>query len=242
MDRAEWAEVHWDRRLCPAEAARREFATHPGTSADTEEPDRPREPYRVAVAIPRTGWGRGPGGRVCGWGHARSTRSCVAGRIDRWLTDRRLAGIHRLLAQVEPVAHIVQSERIGHRLAIAQSLGGVEGLERLVDDPGGDEDAEDPRNVAHADQHGEDHDMDQPFEELAVVHGADAGDEAENPGSAAAGLGRAGGDGGKGLLIGLPGAETWLAEDLSTGSAVRVQPGQRAFPQFWQNAVAVTPG
>jgi hypothetical protein len=77
-------------------------------------------------------------------------------------------------AEIQPVAHLIQSQGIGRRLAFAQSLGGVECLKRLVEAPGADEDAEDPVVLRDAYQHGKDDNMDESLEELPVVHGADS--------------------------------------------------------------------
>ena len=64
-------------------------------------------------------------------------------------------------------------------------------LDDLIADPAGDEEAEDAVFVGELDEDGEDDEVDDAFGVLAVVHGADAGDEAEQGGEA--GVGSAGG-------------------------------------------------
>jgi hypothetical protein len=58
-------------------------------------------------------------------------------------------------------------------------------------------------------------DMDEAFEELAVIHGAHAGDDAEH--SRCGWVGPTGGMRDEGLLIGLPGGEAGFAENLTSG-------------------------
>jgi hypothetical protein len=64
----------------------------------------------------------------------------------------------------------------------------VVGFENLIDDPAGDEDAEDAVFVGQADEDGEDDEMDDALGVLAVVHGSDARDDAEECGEAGIGL------------------------------------------------------
>jgi len=168
-----------------------------------------RRPGSPGVCIRRSG----AGARLREW--LREWR--CAGLAGRGLAGPRLSRILRVLAQVQPVAHVVQSQRIGHRQSVAQGFGGVEGLKRLVENPCGNEDAEDPRDVGHADQHGEDHHVDESLEKLPVVHGADAGNQTEH--GCRSGVRCARRDGDKGLLIGLPGGEAGLAEHLAPGGS-----------------------
>jgi hypothetical protein len=55
----------------------------------------------------------------------------------------------------------------------------MESLERLVQNPGTDEDSKDRIVVGDRNQDSENDNVDQSFEELAVVHGADAGNKAQ---------------------------------------------------------------
>jgi len=169
------------------------------------------------------GWliARGPGisGRVC---RAGVDEAGVGGSGIRWATPRLilagglvragLAGCTRTLAEIEPVPHFIKPQGVWWGLAVAQSPGSVEGLKRLVEDPCGNEKAKNAVVLRDADQHGEDHDVDQALEELSVVHGADAGDEAENGSSGGVRTLRVRGD--KGLLKSLPGSPARLAENL----------------------------
>ena len=85
-------------------------------------------------------------------------------------------------AKVEPVAYFVEAERIGQRLAVAKRSSRVVGLKRLVENPSADEDSKDSVILRDAYQHREDDYMDESFEELAVIHRANAGDKAQNGG------------------------------------------------------------
>ena len=91
-------------------------------------------------------------------------------------------------AEAETFAEIVEAEGIGERGAVAAGAGGVVGLDDLIADPAGDEEAEDAVLVGEADEDGEDDEVDDAFGVLAVVHGADAGDEAEQGGEAGVGF------------------------------------------------------
>ena len=86
--------------------------------------------------------------------------------------------------------------------------------------------------IGDADQHREDHHVDQALEELAVVHGAHAGNEAQT--AAAARVGRAGGSRDKRLLIALPGGRRRARRESVLRRTLRTQPAQSALPQFWQ--------
>ena len=57
--------------------------------------------------------------------------------------------------------------------------GGVVGFENLIDDPTCDEDAEDAMLVSQCNENGEDDEMDDSLGILAVIHRADAGDDAQ---------------------------------------------------------------
>ena len=96
-----------------------------------------------------------------------------------------------------------------------------------------------PDTWAMLTQHGEDHHVDQALEELAVVHGADAGDEAQHGGGRRVGppVGR-----GQRVADRFARRQSMARREPDLPGAVRTQPAQRAFPQFWQKAVAVTPG
>jgi hypothetical protein len=61
-------------------------------------------------------------------------------------------------------------------------------LDDLIADPAGDEEAEDAVLVGEGYEDGEDDEVDDAFGVLAVVHGADAGDKAEQGGEAGVGL------------------------------------------------------
>ena len=127
--------------------------------------------------------------------------------------------------EVEPVAYFVQTEWIGKRLAVAPRDCGVIGLKGLVQNPCADEDAEDTVVIGNADENCEDHDVNQALEELAVVHGADAGDDAQNRGCYR--IGRTCGRRDKRLLIGLPGYGAGLAENLPPGGIANAVGAER---------------
>jgi hypothetical protein len=91
----------------------------------------------------------------------------------------------------------------------------VIGLEGLVQNPCADEDAEDAVVIGDADEHCEDDDVNQALEELAVVHGADPGDDTQNRGCYRAGC--ACGRRDKRLLIALPRYGARFAENLPSG-------------------------
>ena len=105
-------------------------------------------------------------------------------RRNRSRRRRSRLRLRRILrtAQVEPVAHLVQAQRIGQRRPVAPRDCRVVGLKRLVKDPRGNEEAEDPVVIGKIHQHREDHYVDQPFEKLAVVHGAHAGYQSQHRG------------------------------------------------------------
>ena len=135
--------------------------------------------------------------RLASWGHT-------------WILSRML----RTAAEVQPVAHFVQTERIGQRVAVTQCSCRVVGLKGLVENPCADEDSEDPVILRNAYQHGEDDHVDEALEELAVVHCAHARNEAEDGGGR--GVGRTRNSRNKRLLIGLPCVHAWFAENLSS--------------------------
>ena len=107
----------------------------------------------------------------------------AAGGVVLW---RSVAG--PCFAEAEAFAKIVEAERIGERRAIAAGLGSVVSFDDLIADPTGDEEAEDAVLVGEGDEDGEDDEVDDAFGVLAVVHGADAGDEAEEGGEAGVGF------------------------------------------------------
>ena len=87
-------------------------------------------------------------------------------------------------AEAEAFAQIVQTKRVGKRGSVAAGAGGVVRFENLIDDPAGDEDAEDAIFVGQRDEDGEDNEMNDSLGVLAVVHGTDTGDDAEKGGQA----------------------------------------------------------
>ena len=93
-------------------------------------------------------------------------------------------GVGPGFAEAEAFAEIIEAEGVGEGGAIAAGVGGVVGLDDLIADPAGDEEAEDAVFVGERDEDGEDDEVDDAFGVLAVVHGADAGDEAEQGGEA----------------------------------------------------------
>jgi hypothetical protein len=60
----------------------------------------------------------------------------------------------------------------------------VVGFDDLIEDPAGDEEAKDTVFSGETDQNGKDDQVDDPLGVLAVVHGADAGNEAQKGGEA----------------------------------------------------------
>jgi len=157
----------------------------------------------------RVCWARINEAGVGGTGIRRATpRLVLAGGLVR----AGLAGCTRTLAEIEPITHLIEAQGIRWGLAVAERPGGMEGLKRLVEDPGGNKEAEDSVVFRDADQHGKYHDVDQALEELSVVHGADAGDEAENGSRRGVRTLRVCGD--ERLLQSLPGSPAGLAENL----------------------------
>ena len=71
---------------------------------------------------------------------------------------------------------------MGERRAVASGARSVVGLDDLVADPAGDEETEEAVLVGEADENREDDQVHDTLGVLAVVHGADAGDEAEQSG------------------------------------------------------------
>jgi hypothetical protein len=100
-------------------------------------------------------------------------------------------------AEAEAFAEVVEAKGVGERCAVTAGFRGVVRLDDLVADPAGDEEAEDAVLVGERDEDSEDDEVDDAFGILAVVHGADAGDEAEQGGEAGVWLsgGRRWGDG-----------------------------------------------
>ena len=91
-------------------------------------------------------------------------------------------------AETETLAEVVQAEGIGKRGAVAACACSVMGFDDLVDDPSCDEEPEDAVFVGERDEDGEDDEVDDAFGVLAVVHGADAGDETEQGSQAGVGF------------------------------------------------------
>ncbi len=91
-------------------------------------------------------------------------------------------------AEAEALAEIVEAEGVGQGGAVATGAGGVVGLDDLVEDPAGDEEAEDAVFVGQRDEDREDDQVNDALGVLAVVHRADAGDEAEQGGEAGVGF------------------------------------------------------
>ena len=84
------------------------------------------------------------------------------------------------MPEAEALSNIVQTERIGNLEPIALGTRGLVGIENHVEDPAGDKHAEDFIHVVcKGCKHSEDDDVRNPLRELAVVHGAYAGNEAE---------------------------------------------------------------
>ncbi len=79
----------------------------------------------------------------------------------------------------QDVADVVQAEGVGKRGSGEAGAGSVIGVDSLVDDPAEGEELED---AADAGEDGEDDEVNDAFGILAVVHGADAGNEAEQGG------------------------------------------------------------
>ena len=85
-------------------------------------------------------------------------------------------------SEAKTLAEIVQAKRIWERSAIATSFSSVVGLDHLVAHPAGYEESEDAVLVREADKNREHYQMHNTLGVLAVVHGADAGDEAQQRG------------------------------------------------------------
>ena len=128
-------------------------------------------------------------------------------------------------SNIQPVAYFIQTERIGKRLSIAPRNRGVIGLEGLVKNPCGNKDAEDAVVVGDADQYREDYDVEQTLEELAVVHGADAGDKSQDCGCHW--VGRAHRRRDKRLLKALPGDGAGFAQNLPSGRVANAVGAER---------------
>jgi hypothetical protein len=87
------------------------------------------------------------------------------------------------------LGEVVDAEGIGQGHAVAAGARGVVRVDDHVDDPAEDEEMED--NMGGRDEYGEDDEMEDALGVLLVVHGANAGDEAEERGQAGVGLGGA---------------------------------------------------
>ena len=85
-------------------------------------------------------------------------------------------------SEAETLAKIVQAKRIWERSAISTSFRSVVGLDHLIAHPAGDEESEDAVLVGETDKNREDYQVHNTLGVLAVVHSADAGDEAQQRG------------------------------------------------------------
>ena len=85
-------------------------------------------------------------------------------------------------SEAKTLAEIVQAKRIREGSAIATGFSSVVGLYHLVAHPAGDEESEDAVLVGETDKNREDYQVHNTLGVLAVVHGADAGDEAQQCG------------------------------------------------------------
>jgi hypothetical protein len=95
-------------------------------------------------------------------------------------------------------------------------------LDDLIADPAGDEEAKDAVLICQADEDGEDNEVDDALGILAVIHGADAGDEAEEGGEARVGFarGRWGRDGARDGVVYVA-----VASDVGASGRGRTGPG-----------------
>jgi hypothetical protein len=93
-----------------------------------------------------------------------------------------MAGARPGFSEAKTFAEIVQAKRIRERSAIATGFRSVVALDHLVAHPAGDEESEDAVLVCEADKNREDYQVHNTLGVLAVVHGADAGDEAQQRG------------------------------------------------------------
>ena len=116
-----------------------------------------------------------------------SLEGSLIGRLIRALTGglararrSRWRALRRPTARDKPTAQLVQSERVGQRIAVAPCPRRVIRVEHLVEDPPHHEDAEDAKDVRRAHQHREDRQVHQALDELAVVHRAHAGNHAQH--------------------------------------------------------------
>ena len=85
-------------------------------------------------------------------------------------------------SHAQPGAEIIEPERIGQRQSIAPRLGRLGGVKDLIEDPRGDQQAEDKALIGKADEHGKNEHVGQRLDELPVVHGAHAGNETQEAG------------------------------------------------------------
>ena len=92
----------------------------------------------------------------------------------------------------QPLRDVIQSKRIRQRQSVSAGHRRLVGVEDLVEAPRRPPGCRRPHVVAQAGQHGEDHDVRDRLGVLPVVHGADAGDNAQQAGQH--GMRRAGKD------------------------------------------------
>ncbi len=144
----------------------------------------------------------------------------------------------------QPLRDVIQPERIGQRQPVAAGHRRLVGVEDLVNHPGGHQDAEDPGcMIAQADQHGEDHDMRNRLGILPVVHGAHAGNDAQQ--AAKHGMWRAGKDRGGHTSAAAPEARSRSARHASQNTeppTLRTHSLHNGLPQNWQKADEGTSG
>ena len=115
-------------------------------------------------------------------GHRRAASRRRRGQSRR----HRAAGGRR--SHPQPGPQVVQAEGIGQGQSVAPRLGRLGGVKDLVKDPRRDQQAEDKALVGKADKYREDEHVGQRLDELPVVHGADPGDKAQQPGQHGMGM------------------------------------------------------
>ena len=93
-----------------------------------------------------------------------------------------MAGTRPGFSEAKTLAKIVQAKRIWERSAIATSFRSVVGLDHLIAHPAGDEEPEDAVLVCETNENREDYQVYNTLGVLTIVHGADAGDEAQQCG------------------------------------------------------------
>jgi hypothetical protein len=82
-------------------------------------------------------------------------------------------------AEAEPVAQIIESEGVRQRGSVTAGPGGLIGLEDLVKDPSGDEEAKDAVLIHKTDENREDDQVDDSLGVLPVVHRSHTRDKAK---------------------------------------------------------------